>query len=57
MLMFSDLGEAKMAAAIEQAIVAVLTEGKVRTYDLGGTSSTSDVGEDIAEKLRRGTPL
>ncbi len=53
MLMFDYLGEKKTAAAIEQAIVDVLTEGKVRTYDLGGTSSTSDVGEAISAKLRQ----
>lgn len=52
MMMFDYLGERKIAAAIEQAIVDVLTEGNVRTYDLGGTSSTMDVGEAIAAKLR-----
>ncbi len=54
-MMFEHLGERKTAAAIEQAIIDVLTEGKVRTYDLGGTSSTTDVGEAIAGRLRRGT--
>ncbi len=53
MMMFQYLGERKTAAAIEQAMVEVLTEGKVRTYDLGGTSSTTDVGEAIAAKLRQ----
>ena len=38
---------------IEKAITDVLVEGKVRTYDLGGTSSTSQVAEAISEKLRR----
>jgi len=57
MLMFNYLGEKKTAAVVEQAIVDVLTEGKVRTYDLGGTSSTSDVGEAIAAKLRHGQPV
>ena len=52
-MMFDFLGEKKTAAGIEKAIVDVLTEGKVRTYDLGGKSSTTDVGEAIAEKLRR----
>ena len=36
---------------IEKAIIAVLTEGKVRTYDLKGQSSTTDVARAIAEKL------
>lgn len=56
MLMFNYLGEKQTGSAIEQAIIDVLTEGKVRTYDLGGTSSTSDVGEAIAAKLRLGKP-
>jgi isocitrate/isopropylmalate dehydrogenase len=30
-----------------------LVEGKVRTYDLGGTSTTSQVAEAISEKLRK----
>ena len=54
MLMFGYLGEKSTAAAIEQAIIDVLTDGKVRTYDLGGTSSTSEVGEAIAAKVRLG---
>ena len=52
MMMFQYLGERNTAAAIEQAMVEVLTEGKVRTYDLGGTSSTTEVGEAIAAKIR-----
>ena len=52
MMMFQYLGERTTAAAIEHAMVEVLTEGKVRTYDLGGTASTTDVGEAIAGKLR-----
>jgi isocitrate/isopropylmalate dehydrogenase len=51
-MMFAWLGEKAMAAQIQKAIVDVLQEGKVRTYDLGGTSSTTEVGEAIADKLR-----
>ena len=36
---------------MEKAIVDVLLEGKVKTYDLGGTSSSTDVAEAIAQKL------
>ena len=52
-MMFEYLGEKKTAARIEKAIIDVLTEGKVRTYDLGGHASTTDVAEAIAEKMRR----
>ena len=52
-MMLEYLEEAETAARLEQAIIDVLTEGRVRTYDLGGHSSTTDVGEAIAEKLRQ----
>lgn len=37
---------------IDWAVNAVLEEKKVRTRDIGGTSSTQQVGEAIAEKVR-----
>jgi isocitrate dehydrogenase (NAD+) len=52
-MMLAHLGETATAARIERAIIDVLTEGTVRTYDLGGKSSTTDVGEAIAAKIRR----
>jgi isocitrate/isopropylmalate dehydrogenase len=52
-MMFDYLGETGTAAAVEQAIIDVLVEGKVRTYDLGGTSSTTDVGEAVAARIRQ----
>jgi isocitrate/isopropylmalate dehydrogenase len=53
-MMFDYLGEKATGARIEKAITDVLVEGKVRTYDLGGTSSTSQVAEAISEKIRKG---
>ena len=50
-MMFDYLGENQTAAAIEKAIVDVLLEGKIRTYDLNGTSSTTEVAEAISVKL------
>ena len=52
-MLFDFLGEKKTAAGIEKAVIDVLKKGKVRTYDLGGKSSTTDVGEAIAAKLRQ----
>jgi isocitrate/isopropylmalate dehydrogenase len=52
-MMFDYLGEKAMGARIEGAINDVLVEGKVRTYDLGGTSSTTQVAEAISAKLRK----
>jgi len=51
-LMLEYLGENKAASLIEEAVINVLKEGKVRTYDLGGNSTTQEVGEAIASKIR-----
>ncbi|MHA1300368.1 MAG: isocitrate/isopropylmalate dehydrogenase family protein [Candidatus Helarchaeota archaeon] len=37
---------------IERAIQEILKEGKIRTYDLGGNSKTSEVGDAIAERIK-----
>jgi 3-isopropylmalate dehydrogenase len=50
-LMLEELGEQKAADLLERAVIEVLKEGKVRTYDLGGTSTTSEVGDAIAKKV------
>jgi 3-isopropylmalate dehydrogenase len=52
-LMMEHLGEGEAARAIVNAIETNLRERKVRTYDLGGTSKTSDVGSDIARIVRQ----
>jgi isocitrate/isopropylmalate dehydrogenase len=36
---------------LEAAVAAVLAEGKVRTPDIGGRSSTEEVTEAVLEKL------
>ncbi|MEM2250526.1 MAG: isocitrate/isopropylmalate family dehydrogenase [Candidatus Hadarchaeales archaeon] len=51
-LMLEQLGETKAAEVLEKAVAEVLREGKVRTRDLGGSSSTSEVGNAIANKIR-----
>lgn len=50
-MMLDWLGEADAAQALENAIAAVIKEGAVRTYDLGGTATTLDVGRAVAGKL------
>ena len=51
-MMFDYLGETETGLQIEQALKDVLVEGKVRTYDLGGNSSTTAFAEAISEKIR-----
>jgi 3-isopropylmalate dehydrogenase len=50
-MMLDWLGETDKAAAMEGAVAAVLHEGAVRTYDMGGSNSTLELGEAIAAKL------
>ena len=50
-LMFDYLGETKYRDQLENAIAKVIREGKVRTYDMGGNSTTLEVAEEIARNL------
>jgi isocitrate/isopropylmalate dehydrogenase len=50
-LMLDWLGESDKATTLEDAVAAVLREGKVRTYDLGGTNTTLEVARAVAEKV------
>ena len=50
-LMLDYLGEIDMAMRLENAIATVIREGKVRTYDMGGTNTTLEVAEEVANKL------
>lgn len=50
-MMLSHLGEEDAASGIGAAIAAVLADGEVRTRDIGGTSSTRDVGEAVRRRL------
>ena len=43
--------ERSRRAKVEAAVAAVLAEGKVRTPDLGGKSSTEEVTDAVLEKL------
>ncbi len=51
-MMLDHLGETKAAQAIENAVEKVLSEGKVRSHDLGGNSSTVEVGDEVVRKLK-----
>jgi isocitrate/isopropylmalate dehydrogenase len=50
-LMLDWLGEGDKAKKIENGIATVIKEGKVKTYDLGGTSKTLDVAHEIVRKM------
>jgi isocitrate/isopropylmalate dehydrogenase len=50
-MMLAWLGETEKGDALEKAIAAVIKEGTVRTYDMGGSSTTLEMAEAIAAKL------
>ena len=50
-MMLEHLQMGAAAREVEAAVAAVLAEGKVRTPDLGGKSSTEEVTGAVLEKL------
>ncbi|HEY3381160.1 MAG TPA: isocitrate/isopropylmalate dehydrogenase family protein [Vicinamibacterales bacterium] len=50
-MMLDWLGEVEKATRLEKAVAAVIAEGKVRTYDMGGKATTLEMAEAIAAKL------
>jgi isocitrate/isopropylmalate dehydrogenase len=50
-LMLDWLGEKQAAEKVERAVAAVIKEGAVRTYDMGGSNTSLEVAEEIARKL------
>jgi 3-isopropylmalate dehydrogenase len=50
-MMLDWLGETEKGAAVEKAVAEVIREGRVRTYDMGGSNTTLEMGEAIAAKL------
>jgi len=50
--MVEQMGEKDAADAIVAAIERDIKEAKVLTKDMGGSSGTSDVGDEIARLVR-----
>ncbi|MBC8312885.1 MAG: isocitrate/isopropylmalate dehydrogenase family protein [Candidatus Cloacimonetes bacterium] len=50
-MMLDYLGENELADKLENAISTTLREGKIRTYDMKGNSSTLDMANEIASKI------
>jgi tartrate dehydrogenase/decarboxylase / D-malate dehydrogenase len=53
-MMLRHLGACEGADEVENAIVSVLAQAKVRTPDVGGKSSTQELGEAIANRISKG---
>ena len=50
-MMLDWLGETEAGARIEKAVAEVVSEGRTRTYDMGGTAKTLEMAEAIAARL------
>jgi 3-isopropylmalate dehydrogenase len=50
-MMLDWLGEKEMAGRLENATAQVINEGKIRTYDMGGSNKTYELAQAIADKL------
>ncbi|HEX7576300.1 MAG TPA: isocitrate/isopropylmalate family dehydrogenase, partial [Candidatus Methanoperedens sp.] len=51
-LLLDQIGEKEASAHIVKSIEKNIVKGKVKTYDMGGSDTTSDVGDDIARLVR-----
>ncbi len=51
-MMLDWLGEKEMANKIENAVAAVIAEGQVQTYDMGGNATTTEMADAICDKLK-----
>lgn len=51
-LMLDYLGETILAQRLEDAVAAVIEEGKVHTYDMLGKSTTLQMAEAVAAKIK-----
>ncbi len=51
-LMLRHIDERPAADKIEQALLSVLAEGKIRTPDIGGTASTEEYTDEICRRIQ-----
>ncbi|MDP6530218.1 MAG: isocitrate/isopropylmalate dehydrogenase family protein [Gemmatimonadota bacterium] len=47
-MMLDWLGETDKAERVKRAVAGVIAEGKVRTYDMGGSATTTEAGDAVA---------
>jgi 3-isopropylmalate dehydrogenase len=50
-MMLEWLGETEKARIMEEAVAEVIKEGKVRTYDMGGSDGTLDLARAVSRKI------
>ena len=52
-MMLDWLNEEEMAQKIENAVAEVINDGKARTYDMGGNTSTTGMADVICNKIEK----
>jgi 3-isopropylmalate dehydrogenase len=52
-MMLEWLGEHEYADIVEKAVEEVILEGKTRTYDMGGNTSTTGMAEEVCSKVTK----
>jgi isocitrate dehydrogenase (NAD+) len=55
-LMLRHLGETDAAGRVEEAVRAVIADGRTVTYDLGGSAGTREFGEAVAARITSASP-
>ena len=50
-MILEHLGENEAAADIEKAVAAVLQSGRVQTRDMGGSGTTTEMGDAIRDAI------
>ena len=50
-MMLDWLGEKELGERVERATAAVIKQGQVRTYDMGGSATSLEMAEAIAREL------
>lgn len=51
-LMMETLGAEKVSERVNQAVYDAMASGRIRSKDMGGTTSTSEIGDIVVEHLR-----
>lgn len=52
-MMLKHIGEAEAGNRLYNAVINVIKKGEIKTFDLGGNASTMEMGQAIAEEVRR----
>jgi 3-isopropylmalate dehydrogenase len=55
-MMLDWIGETDKGTRVEAAVADVIKEGKVRTYDMGGSATTIDMAKAIAQRVKVAVP-